>query len=87
MRVTALLLLAALSACGFKADDPELDEALAWARAFKAEQPELSRSIAQECEKQLTGNPYFNRDASLQLFQCMRAKYEAGGGVEGEEEE
>lgn len=78
--IATLLTLAALSACGFREDDPELDEALGWVRNFNAEQPDLSRSIARECEKTLTSNPYFDRNASLQLFQCMRAKYEAASG-------
>ena len=75
MRTLALLLAAAtLSACGYREEDPELDAALAWTREFKAEQPELSRELAKQCEQELTENPYFNRDAALQMFQCMRAK-------------
>ena len=70
---------AALSGCGFKEDDPEMEDALYWAREFKAEQPEVSRAIAKECEKELTASPYFTRDGALQLFTCVRTKAEARG--------
>lgn len=81
MRTFALLLIAAgVSACGFSlGEDPEMEEALYWARDFKAEQPEVSRAIAKECEKELTSSPYFTRDGALQLFQCIRREAEARG--------
>ena len=76
--LAAIAATAALSACGFRMDDPEMDEALAWARDFKAEQPELSRAIARQCEPRLTASPY-SRDGALQLFQCIRAEAQAQG--------
>ena len=80
MRAVPILLLLALSGCGYGLEeDPEMEDALYWARDFKAEQPDVSRAIARECEKELTANPYFTRDGSLQLFQCIRAKAEARG--------
>ncbi len=75
----AALAVATLSGCGFRTDDPEMEEALYWAREFKAEQPEESRAIAKECEKELTASPYFTRDGALQLFTCVRTKAEARG--------
>jgi hypothetical protein len=70
----------ALSACGYSlAPDPEMEEALQWARWFKAEQPDRSRAIAKACEKELTASPYFARDGALQLFTCIRREAEAQG--------
>lgn len=78
--LTLLLLAAALSGCGYGlGDDPEMEQALDWAREFKAERPEVSRAIARECEKDLTSSPYFSRDGALQLFQCIRREAEAQG--------
>ena len=76
----AIIAASAASGCGFKlGDDPELEEALDWARAFKTENPELAREIGQQCKLELTANPYLTREGSLQLFQCIRAKAEAQG--------
>ena len=46
-RLPALLLLglAALSSCGFKENDPELEEALEWSRGFKEDHPEVAREL------------------------------------------
>jgi hypothetical protein len=74
----AALLAWALTLGGFRVEDPEMEEALYWAREFKAEQPELSRAIAKQCEPRLTASPY-SRDGALQLFQCIRAEAEAQG--------
>ena len=81
MRTVALIIAAAaLAGCGYSlGPDPEMEEALDWARWFKAEQPEISRAIAKECEKELTANPYFTREGSLQLFTCIRSKAEQRG--------
>jgi hypothetical protein len=80
MRTSALLLAFIVSSCGYGfSDDPEMEEALYWAREFKADQPEISRAIAKECEKELTSSPYFTREGALQLFQCIRGKAEAQG--------
>jgi hypothetical protein len=81
MRALALLPLLAVTACGYSmtGDDPEMEEALAWARDFKAEQPEVSRAIAKECERELTASPYFSRDGAMQLFTCVRRKAEDRG--------
>ena len=74
----AALLAWALTLGGFRVEDPEMEEALTWAREFKAEQPELSRTIARQCEPRLTASPY-TRDGALQLFQCIRAEAQAQG--------
>lgn len=75
-----LLLAAVLSGCGYRlGEDPEMEDALYWARDFKAEHPEVSRAIAKECEKELTSSPYFTREGALQLFQCIRREAEAQG--------
>ena len=70
----ALGLAAAVSACGFRmGEDPELEEAAAWARTFKDEHPELRQEIAQQCKKEIGRSPW-TRDGSLALFNCIRAK-------------
>ena len=81
MRTICILIsAAALAGCGYGlGDDPEMEEALYWAREFKAENPEVSWAIAKGCEKELTSSPYFTRDGALQLFQCIRREAEAQG--------
>ncbi len=78
MRAFAFLLLLPLAACGFRTDDPELDEALYWVREFKAEQPDLAREFGQACKEEIGQSPW-SRDGSLALFRCIRAKAEARG--------
>jgi len=77
--LTALALAAALSACGFRMDeDPELEEAMEFARWFKAEHPELREEIGQRCKKEIGQSPW-TRDGSLALFNCIRAKAQERG--------
>ena len=72
--IAALALAPMLSACGFRmGEDPELEEAAAWARAFKDEHPELRQEIGQQCKKEIGRSPW-TRDGSLALFNCIRAK-------------
>ena len=72
--IAALGLAATLSACGFRmGEDPELEEAMEFARWFKAEHPELREEIGQQCKKEIGRSPW-TRDGSLALFNCIRAK-------------
>ena len=72
--LTALALAAALPGCGFRmGEDPELEEAMEFARWFKAEHPELREEIGQQCKREIGRSPW-TRDGSLALFNCIRAK-------------
>ena len=80
MRLITLILVPTLAGCGYGlSDDPEVEQALEWAREFKADQPEISRTIAKQCEKKLTSSPYWTRQGALELFQCIRREAEAQG--------
>ena len=79
--VRALLLpLAFLLAagCGFRLEDPELEDALEWAHRFNAEHPELREEIGQQCKKEIGRSPW-TRDGSLALFGCIRRQAELRG--------
>ena len=80
MRIVALIAGALLAAgCGFSlGEDPELEDAAAWAREFKAANPELAREIGPQCGKEIGRSPW-TRDGSLALFNCIRSKAEARG--------
>lgn len=78
MRTLALIALLSLPACGFSADDPELEEARAWAQGFRMDQPESAKVIGQECKAAQTRAPW-TRDGALELFTCIRGKAEAQG--------
>ena len=70
---------ATLSACGFRmGEDPELEEAMEFARWFKAEHPELREEIGQQCRQEIGRSPW-TRDGSLALFNCIRAKAQERG--------
>ena len=75
MRTVALLAIALVTAgCGFGlGEDPELEDAAAWAREFKAANPEAAREIGPQCGKEIGRSPW-TRDGSLALFDCIRAK-------------
>ena len=80
MRNAALIAVAlATAGCGFSlGEDPELEDAAAWAREFKAAHPELAREIGPRCGKEIGRSPW-TRDGSLALFNCIRAKAEERG--------
>ncbi len=68
----------ALSGCGFRLGDPELENALYWVRDFKAEHPEQARAIGWACKQELT-HSLLSRDGALALFSCIRGKAAARG--------
>lgn len=73
------LLVAAFTIGGFDVDDPQLEEAMYWARDFTAEQPEVTRALATKCARARAPSPYFTRDGAFQLFQCVRDAAQARG--------
>ena len=73
------LLVAAFTIGGFDVDDPQLEEALVWARDFSAERPGVTRALAAECAAELASSPAFTRDGAVRLFDCVRSGAEARG--------
>ena len=73
------LLAAAFTVGGFDVDDPQLEEALYWARGFAAEQPQVTPALATRCAAAGASSPFFTRDGAFQLFQCIRTEAEARG--------
>jgi hypothetical protein len=71
------LLVAAFTIGGFDVDDPQLEEALYWARDFSAERPDATPALAAECAAKLASSPVFTRDGAVQLFDCVRSEAEA----------
>ena len=73
------LLAAAFTIGGFDVDDPQLEEALLWARAFTNERPAVTRALAAECAAEEASAPLFTRDGAVELFDCVRSQAEARG--------
>jgi hypothetical protein len=73
------LLVAAFTIGGFDVDDPQLEEALVWARDFSAERPEVTGALAAKCAAGLASSPVFTRDGAVRLFHCVRSQAEARG--------
>lgn len=71
------LLVAAFTIGGFDVDDPQLEEALVWARDFSAERPDVTGALAVECAAGLASSPSFTRDGAVRLFHCVRSQAEA----------
>jgi len=71
------LLVAAFTIGGFDVDDPQLEEALYWARGFAAERPGVTGAITAHCAAGLASSP--TRDGAVRLFQCVRRQAEARG--------
>ena len=71
------LLVAAFTIGGFDVDDPQLEEALHWARGFAAERPDVSAALAAQCAAGLASAP--TRDGAVRLFHCIRRQAEARG--------
>ena len=71
------LLVAAFTVGGFDVDDPQLEEALAWARGFAAERPDVTPALAAQCAAALAASP--TRDGAIRLFHCVRHQAEARG--------
>lgn len=68
----------ALTLGGYSLDDPELDDAGAWARSFRHDHREIAREIDKECVAAQTRSPWV-RDGAMELFTCIRVKAEARG--------
>ena len=73
------LLVAAFTIGGFDVDDPQLEEALYWARDFSAERPDVTRALAVQCAAELASSLSFSRDGAVRLFHCVRSEAEARG--------
>ena len=71
------LLAAAFTVGGFDVDDPQLEEALTWARGFAAERPDVTPALAAQCAAALAASP--TRDGAVRLFHCVRRQAEARG--------
>ena len=71
------LLVAAFTIGGFDVDDPQLEEALYWARGFAAERPDVTGALAAQCAASLASAP--TRDGAVRLFDCVRRQAEARG--------
>ena len=71
------LLVAAFTIGGFDVDDPQLEEALNWARGFAAARPDVTGALAAQCAAKLVSSP--TRDGAVRLFQCVRSQAEAQG--------
>ena len=71
------LLVAAFTIGGFDVDDPQLEEALVWARDFSAERPDVTRALAAKCAAELASSLSVSRDGAVRLFQCVRSKAQA----------
>ena len=71
------LLVAAFTIGGFDVDDPQLEEALTWARGFAVERPDVTPALAAECAAALAASP--TRDGAVRLFLCVRRQAEARG--------
>ena len=71
------LLVAAFTIGGFDVDDPQLEQAIHWARGFAAEQPGVTGALAAECAAELASSP--TRDGAVRLFHCVRSQAETRG--------
>ena len=71
------LLVAAFTIGGFDVDDPQLEEALYWARGFAAERPAVTGALAAECATTLASSP--TRDGAVRLFHCVRSEAKTRG--------
>ena len=71
------LLVAAFTIGGFDVDDPQLEQALYWARDFAAERPSVTGALAAQCAAELASSP--TRDGAVRLFDCVRREAEARG--------
>ena len=71
------LLVAAFTIGGFDVDDPQLEEAIDWARGFAAEQPGVTGALAAQCAATLAASP--TRDGAVRLFHCVRSEAKARG--------
>jgi hypothetical protein len=70
------LLVAAFTIGGFDVDDPQLEEALTWARGFAAERPGSAGALTAQCAAALASP---TRDGAVRLFHCVRREAEARG--------
>ena len=71
------LLVTAFTVGGFDVDDPQLEEAIYWARGFAAERPDVTGALAAECAAKLASSP--TRDGAVRLFHCVRSEAKARG--------
>ena len=71
------LLVTAFTIGGFDVDDPQLEEALYWARGFAAERPDVTATLTAQCAASLAASP--TRDGAVRLFHCVRRQAEARG--------
>ncbi len=71
------LLVTAFTIGGFDVDDPQLEEALHWARGFAAERPGVTGALAARCAAGLASAP--TRDGAVRLFDCVRSQAKARG--------
>ena len=71
------LLVAAFTIGGFDVDDPQLEEALHWARGFAVERPGATGALAAQCAVSLASAP--TRDGAVRLFDCVRSEAKARG--------
>ena len=71
------LLVTAFTIGGFDVDDPQLEEALYWARGFAAERPGATGALAAQCAATLASAP--TRDGAVRLFDCVRSEAKARG--------
>ena len=71
------LLVTAFTIGGFDVDDPQLEEALYWARGFAAERPGASGALTAQCAAKLASAP--TRDGAVRLFHCVRVEAKARG--------
>jgi hypothetical protein len=71
------LLVTAFTIGGFDVDDPQLEEALYWARGFAAERPGATGALTAQCAATLASSP--TRDGAVRLVHCVRAEAKARG--------
>ena len=71
------LLVTAFTIGGFDVDDPQLEDAVYWARGFAAEQPAVTGALTARCAATLAASP--TRDGAIRLFHCVRRQAKAQG--------